>query len=81
MIIVSGGAGFIGSNLIKGLNRIGERDIIVIDDLTDGHKFVNLADCEIADYIDLEDFLIAKDPINKKIFSLLASCLKIGTAG
>ena len=57
MIIVSGGAGFIGSNLIKGLNRIGERDIIVIDDLTDGHKFVNLADCEIADYIDLEDFL------------------------
>ena len=34
MIIVSGGAGFIGSNLIKGLNRIGERDIIVVDDLT-----------------------------------------------
>lgn len=59
MIIVSGGAGFIGSNLVKGLNRIGERDIIVIDDLTDGHKFVNLADCEIADYIDLEDFLTA----------------------
>ena len=57
MIIVTGGAGFIGSNLIKGLNRIGERDITVIDDLTDGHKFVNLADCEIADYIDLEDFL------------------------
>ena len=36
MIIVTGGAGFIGSNLVKGLNRIGENDIIVVDDLTDG---------------------------------------------
>jgi ADP-L-glycero-D-manno-heptose 6-epimerase len=57
MIIVTGGAGFIGSNLVKGLNRIGEKDIIVVDDLTDGHKVTNLADCEIADYVDLEDFL------------------------
>ena len=59
MIIVTGGAGFIGSNLVKGLNRIGENDIIVVDDLTDGHKVTNLADCEIADYVDLEDFLTA----------------------
>jgi ADP-L-glycero-D-manno-heptose 6-epimerase len=56
MIIVTGGAGFIGSNLVRGLNNIGERDILVVDDLSDGRKFANIADCEIADYEDLHDF-------------------------
>jgi ADP-L-glycero-D-manno-heptose 6-epimerase len=57
MIVVTGGAGFIGSNLVRGLNARGERDVLVADDLTDGHKFANLSDCEIADYVDHEDFL------------------------
>lgn len=52
MIIVTGGAGFIGSNLVKALNLLGRTDIIVIDDLTDGRKFRNLVDCEITDYFD-----------------------------
>jgi ADP-L-glycero-D-manno-heptose 6-epimerase len=52
MIVVTGGAGFIGSNLVRGLNRRGIRDVVVVDDLTDGRKFANLADCEIADYWD-----------------------------
>lgn len=56
MIIVTGGAGFIGSNLVRGLNKIGERDILVVDDLSDGRKFSNIADCDIADYEDLHDF-------------------------
>lgn len=50
MIIVTGGAGFIGSNLVRALNARGESDITVVDDLTDGTKFRNIADCDIADY-------------------------------
>lgn len=57
MIIVTGGAGFIGSNIIKSLNDMGHRDILVVDNLKDGTKFVNLVDLDIADYIDKEDFI------------------------
>ena len=56
MIIVTGGAGFIGSNIIRKLNAQGHRDIIVVDDLTDGAKFINLVDCDILDYFDKDDF-------------------------
>ncbi len=55
MIIVTGGAGFIGSNLVRALNDRGHHDIWVVDDLTDGTKFRNLADCTLADYLDRED--------------------------
>lgn len=57
MIVVTGGAGFIGSNLVAALNARGHDDIIVVDDLVDGDKFRNLADCRIADYIDRQRFL------------------------
>jgi ADP-L-glycero-D-manno-heptose 6-epimerase len=57
MIIVTGGAGFIGSNLVKGLNDAGYNNIVVVDDLSDGTKFRNLADCEIMDYLDKDPFL------------------------
>lgn len=57
MIIVTGGAGFIGSNIVKGLNALGRTDILVVDDLTDGTKFANLADLDIADYMDKDEFI------------------------
>src|SRR5216683_2843946 len=50
--VVTGAAGFIGSNLVRALNARGETRILAIDDLTDGDKFRNLVDCEIADYLD-----------------------------
>lgn len=59
MIIVTGGAGFIGSNIIKALNDKGHTDILVVDNLKDGTKFANLVDLDIADYMDKEDFLIS----------------------
>lgn len=55
--VVTGAAGFIGSNLVKALNTRGCENIIAVDDLTDGHKFTNLAVCALADYIHYEDFL------------------------
>ncbi|HLS17721.1 MAG TPA: ADP-glyceromanno-heptose 6-epimerase [Paenalcaligenes sp.] len=56
MFIVTGGAGFIGSNIVKGLNERGITDILVVDDLQQGEKFKNLVHCEIADYIDKDVF-------------------------
>ena len=57
MIVVTGGAGFIGSNLVRGLNAAGHSDVVVADDLTDGRKFSNLVDCDIADYCDRDRLL------------------------
>jgi ADP-L-glycero-D-manno-heptose 6-epimerase len=55
--VVTGAAGFIGSNLVKALNERGENNIIAVDNLTNADKFRNLTDCDIADYMDKEEFL------------------------
>ncbi len=55
-VVVTGAAGFIGSNIVKGLNARGIDDIIAVDDLTQGDKFRNLAALRIADYVDVDLF-------------------------
>ncbi len=56
-IVVTGAAGFIGSNIVKALSVRGEHDVLAVDNLQQGDKFVNLVDCDIADYLDQDDFL------------------------
>ncbi len=65
-IIVTGAAGFIGSNLVKGLNDRGITDIIAVDNLKNQAKFKNLIDCEIADYFDKSEFIEMIESANFK---------------
>lgn len=67
MIIVTGGAGFIGSNLVHELNRIGHKDILIVDNLApapnlSGPKFLNLHGAEFSDYMDKREF---REALNK----------------
>ncbi len=57
MILVTGGAGFVGSNLIRELNRQGETNILLVDDLTIGQKSKNLRNCVVSDYEDKDTFI------------------------
>jgi ADP-L-glycero-D-manno-heptose 6-epimerase len=56
MHIVTGAAGFVGSNLVRALNLKGVREILAVDDLSCGDKFRNLRDCDVADYMDRAEF-------------------------
>ena len=58
MVVVTGGARFLGANIVISLNDQGIGDILVVDNLPEkGDKFRNLTDCEIADYLDKRDFI------------------------
>lgn len=79
MIIVTGGAGFIGSNLIQELNRAGETEILVVDNFApaanlSGPKFLNLWGAQFADYMDKREFraaLAAGDFRHAKVKAIL----------
>lgn len=55
--IVTGAAGFIGSNIVKALNARGVDRVIAVDNMSKADKFRNLVDCNIVDYLDKNDFL------------------------
>lgn len=62
--VVTGAAGFVGSNLVRALNARGERNILAVDNLHKSEKFSNLVGVEIADYMDKHEFhdrLVAGD--------------------
>ncbi len=61
MIIVTGGAGFIGSNIVKGLNDKGITDILIVDNLSKPEKHLNLNSLKYSDYIDKQDFIANLD--------------------
>ncbi len=66
MIIVTGGAGMIGSNIVRKLNAKGINNIIIVDNLKNGKKCKNLSNLDFVDYVDKDDFL---NLINFKNFS------------
>jgi len=65
--IVTGGAGFIGSNLVRELNARGEKDILIVDALRQGEKWKNLVGLTYEDYIDKADLFsyLAGIPLEK----------------
>lgn len=72
-VVVTGAAGFIGANLVKALNARGETDIVAVDNLQRADKVANIADCEIADFIDKRDFIerVAAGRFDAKVSAVL----------
>lgn len=74
-IIVTGGAGFIGSAIVWKLNQLGESDILIVDRLDSSDKWKNLAPLKFADYLDADDFLANLEEHNKaEIILHLGAC-------
>ena len=67
MIVVTGGAGFIGSNIIRGLNSAGKRDIIVVDNLSNPEKHLNLNSLLFSDYVDTVSYTHLTLPTNREV--------------
>lgn len=63
MILLTGAAGFIGSNILAALNARGLNDVLAVDDLTDGAKCANLTGKSFADYLDGDELLAALDSL------------------
>lgn len=57
MIIITGGAGFLGSNLLAGLEEIGIGDVVVCDRFGEDDKWKNIAKREVRDIVDPDDLM------------------------
>jgi len=74
-IIVTGGAGFIGSNLVETFNQKGEDRIIIVDHLNEGNKWKNLLGLKFLDYIEKDEFL---EKIEKGYFKDVSAIVHLG---
>jgi len=76
MIIVTGGAGFIGSALIAALNRREIANILVVDELACDQKWRNLRNLSFADYVEKDDFL--EMVVGKKLAGPIEAVFHLG---
>ncbi len=76
MIVITGGAGFIGSALVLGLNQRDITDILVVDELGTDEKWKNLVNLEFSDYIEKDDFIIKIE--NKKLNYIIDGIIHMG---
>lgn len=78
MIVVTGGAGFIGSAFVWKLNEEGIDDIIIVDELGESDKWRNLVKRQYADYLHKDDFLkmilAEKLPFNVRALIHMGAC-------
>ena len=83
MIVVTGSNGFIGSNLIKGLNEIGYKDIIAVDDHNDPSLKENIIHCEIKDYLNIDEFinLVKRNEIDGNKFKAIFNYWQASQSG
>lgn len=74
LFVVTGGAGFIGSNLVAALNARGHDEVLVVDRLGTGEKWKNLRGLRVADVVDKDDFLAAvvarRAPVPRAVFHM-----------
>ncbi len=74
-IIVTGGAGFIGSNVVEALNQRGEDRILIVDHIREGIKWKNLIGLKFLDYIDKNEFL---ELLEKSYFKEVSAIIHLG---
>ncbi len=64
MIVVTGGAGFIGSAIVWKLNKLGESDVIIVDELGKDEKWKNLTGINFYDFINKDEFINHLDDLH-----------------